>query len=222
MGGNEKVSGSGLDFNHVVRRRFALTGRSYGGYMCYAAAVQFAEKLKSTHCVVAISNFVTFLETTQSYRRDLRRAEYGDERDPKQRAKLLAISPLERVKEMKKPMFTVTGGNDPRVPASEAEQVVKAIRANLAAMGATGDVRQSPVASIGGSPRTHHLVFLDPPYGLGLADPALSHLHERGWIAPGALVSVETAAADPLTCDWERVVERRFGKALVRLLRAPA
>ena len=59
-----------------------------------------------------------------------RRAEYGDERDPKQRAKLLAISPLERVKEMKKPMFTVTGGNDPRVPASEAEQVVKAIRAN--------------------------------------------------------------------------------------------
>ncbi len=110
--------------------RFALTGRSYGGYMCYAAAVQFAEKLKSTHCVVAISNFVTFLETTQSYRRDLRRAEYGDERDPKQRAKLLAISPLERVKEMKKPMFTVTGGNDPRVPASEAEQVVEAIRAN--------------------------------------------------------------------------------------------
>jgi 16S rRNA (guanine966-N2)-methyltransferase len=99
---------------------------------------------------------------------------------------------------------------------------VKAIRANLAAMGATGDVRQSPVASIGGAPRAHHLVFLDPPYGLGLADPALSHLHERGWIAPGALVSVETAAADPLTCDWERVIERRFGKALVRLLRAPA
>ncbi|OYZ13254.1 MAG: 16S rRNA (guanine(966)-N(2))-methyltransferase RsmD [Sphingomonadales bacterium 28-64-96] len=98
---------------------------------------------------------------------------------------------------------------------------VKAIRANLAAMGTTGDVRQSPVASIGGAPRAHHLVFLDPPYGLGLADPALSHLHERGWIAPGALVSVETAAADPLTCDWERVVERRFGKALVRLLRAP-
>ena len=99
---------------------------------------------------------------------------------------------------------------------------VKAIRANLAAMGTTGDVRQSPVASIGGAPRAHHLVFLDPPYGLGLADPALSHLHERGWIATGALGSVETAAADRLTCDWERVVERRFGKALVRLLRAPA
>jgi 16S rRNA (guanine966-N2)-methyltransferase len=99
---------------------------------------------------------------------------------------------------------------------------VKAIRANLAALGASGDVRQSPVASIGGAPRAHHVVFLDPPYGLGLADPALAHLHERGWIAPGALISVETAAADSLACDWERVVERRFGKALVRLLRAPA
>ena len=99
---------------------------------------------------------------------------------------------------------------------------VKAIKANLVALGAAGDVRQSPVASLGAAIRAHHVVFLDPPYGLGLADPALSHLHERGWIAPGALISVETAAADPLTCDWERVVERRFGKALVRLLRAPA
>jgi len=98
---------------------------------------------------------------------------------------------------------------------------VKMIRANLATLGAVGDVRQSPVASIGGAPRAHHVVFLDPPYGLGLADPALAHLHERGWIAPGALISVETAAADPLACDWERLVERRFGKALVRLLRAP-
>lgn len=98
---------------------------------------------------------------------------------------------------------------------------VKAIKANLAALGAAGDVRQSPVASIGGAPRAHHLVFLDPPYGEALADPALAHLHERGWIAPGAIISVETAAADKLACDWEMLVERRFGKALVRLLRTP-
>ncbi len=109
--------------------RFAVTGGSYGGYMCYAAAVQFAAKLRSTNCIVAISNFVTFLENTQSYRRDLRRVEYGDERDPKQRAKLLAISPLTRVNEIVKPMMVVTGGNDPRVPASEADQIIKAIRA---------------------------------------------------------------------------------------------
>lgn len=109
--------------------RFGLTGGSYGGYMCYAAAVQYAAKLRATNCIVAISNFVTFLENTQSYRRDLRRVEYGDERDPAQREKLLAISPLTRVDEIVKPMMVVTGGNDPRVPASEAEQIIKAIRA---------------------------------------------------------------------------------------------
>jgi dipeptidyl aminopeptidase/acylaminoacyl peptidase len=110
-------------------KRFAVTGGSYGGYMCYAAAVQYAAKLTSTNCIVAISNFVTFLENTQSYRRDLRRVEYGDERDPAQRAKLLEISPLTRVSEISKPMMVVTGGNDPRVPASEADQIIKAIRA---------------------------------------------------------------------------------------------
>lgn len=113
----------GLDAN-----RFGLTGGSYGGYMCYAAAVQFKAKLRATNCVVAISNFVTFLENTQSYRRDLRRVEYGDERDPAQRAKLLEISPLTRVSEIEKPMMVVTGSNDPRVPQSEADQIVKAIR----------------------------------------------------------------------------------------------
>ena len=108
--------------------RFGLAGGSYGGYMCYAAAVQFKDQLRATNCIVAISNFVTFLENTQSYRRDLRRVEYGDERDPAQHAKLIEISPLTRVAEITKPMFVVTGGNDPRVPASEADQIVKAIR----------------------------------------------------------------------------------------------
>lgn len=108
--------------------RFGLTGGSYGGYMCYAAAVQYKAKLRATNCIVAISNFVTFLENTQSYRRDLRRVEYGDERDPKQRAKLIEISPLTRVAEIEKPMMVVTGANDPRVPQSEADQIVKAIR----------------------------------------------------------------------------------------------
>jgi dipeptidyl aminopeptidase/acylaminoacyl peptidase len=110
--------------------RFAVTGGSYGGYMCYASAIQFGSRLKAANCAVAISNWVTFLENTQSYRRDLRRVEYGDERDPAQRAKLLAISPLTRIRELRMPLMIVTGGNDPRVPASEAEQVVKAVRAN--------------------------------------------------------------------------------------------
>jgi dipeptidyl aminopeptidase/acylaminoacyl peptidase len=110
--------------------RFAVTGGSYGGYMCYATSIFYGARLKGANCVVAISSFVTFLENTQSYRRDLRRVEYGDERDPKQRRELQAISPLSRVQEIRLPMMVVTGANDPRVPASEADQIVAAIRAN--------------------------------------------------------------------------------------------
>jgi dipeptidyl aminopeptidase/acylaminoacyl peptidase len=110
--------------------KVGLTGGSYGGYMCYAAAVQLKDKLTATQCTVAISNFVSFLENTNPYRQDLRRVEYGDERDPKQRAKLTEISPLTRVGEITKPMFVITGANDPRVPKSEADQMVAAIRAN--------------------------------------------------------------------------------------------
>ena len=110
--------------------RFAVTGGSYGGYMCYASAIRYGDRLKAANCIVAISNFVTFLENTQSYRRDLRRVEYGDERDPAQRIKLIEISPMTRNTELKIPLMVVTGGNDPRVPASEADQMVKAVRAN--------------------------------------------------------------------------------------------
>jgi dipeptidyl aminopeptidase/acylaminoacyl peptidase len=110
--------------------RFAVTGISYGGYMCYATAVHYSDQLKGANCYVAISNFVTFLENTQSYRRDLRRVEYGDERDPEQRAELQAISPLTNVDRISIPLLVSTGGNDPRVPASEADQIVKAVRSN--------------------------------------------------------------------------------------------
>lgn len=129
-----KDMGAFLDYlakdNALDASRFGLTGGSYGGYMCYAAATHYADKLRANLCVVAISNFVTFLENTQDYRRDLRRVEYGDERDPKQRAKLIEISPLTRVADIKKPLFIVTGANDPRVPASEADQIVAAVRKN--------------------------------------------------------------------------------------------
>jgi len=108
--------------------RFGVAGGSYGGYMCYASAIRYGDRFKGANCVVAISNFVTFLENTQSYRRDLRRVEYGDERDPAQRAKLMEISPLTQVARLSIPLFVVTGGNDPRVPASEADQIIQAVR----------------------------------------------------------------------------------------------
>jgi dipeptidyl aminopeptidase/acylaminoacyl peptidase len=110
--------------------RIAESGGSYGGYMCYATAIRYGARLKAADCIVAISNFVTFLENTQGYRRDLRRVEYGDERDPAQRAKLMEISPLTRVKDLRIPLLVQTGGNDPRVPPSEAAQMVAAVRAN--------------------------------------------------------------------------------------------
>ncbi|CAA9522705.1 MAG: FIG00684568: hypothetical protein [uncultured Sphingomonadaceae bacterium] len=110
--------------------RIAVTGGSYGGYMCYASAIRYGERLKGANCIVAISDFNTFLENTQGYRRDLRRVEYGDERVPEQRAKLAEISPLRRAKEIRIPLMVVTGGNDPRVPASEADQMVQAVRGN--------------------------------------------------------------------------------------------
>jgi dipeptidyl aminopeptidase/acylaminoacyl peptidase len=132
----DSVRDMGAFLDHLAKdktldaARFGLTGGSYGGYMCYAAATHYADKLRANLCVVAISNFVTFLENTQDYRRDLRRVEYGDERVPEQRAKLTEISPLTRVGDIRKPLFVVTGANDPRVPASEADQIVAAVRKN--------------------------------------------------------------------------------------------
>lgn len=110
--------------------RTAVMGGSYGGYMSLACMVHYNQRLRCGVDVVGISNFRTFLENTQDYRRDLRRVEYGDERDPAMRAHLEKISPLNNVDQIRKPLFVVQGQNDPRVPVTEAEQMVKAIREN--------------------------------------------------------------------------------------------
>lgn len=104
--------------------RIMVMGGSYGGYMTLAASVHYADKIRCAVDIVGISNFVTFLEHTEAYRRDLRRAEYGDERDPKMREFLQKISPLSQAEKIKKPLLVVQGRNDPRVPVSEAEQIV--------------------------------------------------------------------------------------------------
>ncbi len=108
--------------------RVAVFGGSYGGYMVLASAVHFSDRLRAAVDIVGISSFVTFLENTQDYRRDLRRVEYGDERDPEMRAFLEKISPLNNVEKIAIPMFVVQGQNDPRVPVTEAEQIVTALR----------------------------------------------------------------------------------------------
>jgi dipeptidyl aminopeptidase/acylaminoacyl peptidase len=108
--------------------RIAVMGGSYGGYMTLASMVNFSEQLRCGIDVVGISNFITFLENTQEYRRDLRRAEYGDERVPEVREVLEKIAPARNVAKIKRPMLIVQGKNDPRVPLSESEQMVKALR----------------------------------------------------------------------------------------------
>lgn len=114
----------------IDKRRIAVTGGSYGGYMTLASMLRYGDQLTAGLEVVGITNFVTFLENTQAYRRNLRRREYGDERVPEQRAKLEEISPLNRADEIDLPLMVVTGANDPRVPASEADQLIEAVRAN--------------------------------------------------------------------------------------------
>jgi dipeptidyl aminopeptidase/acylaminoacyl peptidase len=108
--------------------RIMITGGSYGGNMTLACAYLYSAQIRCALDVVGPSNLVTFLEHTQAYRRDLRRVEYGDERDPAMRAFLEKIAPTNHVDEIKKPLYVVQGKNDPRVPASESEQMVKAIR----------------------------------------------------------------------------------------------
>ena len=110
--------------------RVGVYGGSYGGYMVLASMVDYNDRIRAGIDVVGISHFSTFLTNTESYRRDLRRVEYGDERETKMRAFHEKIAPLNNAKAITKPLFVAQGFNDPRVPYTEAEQMVKAVRGN--------------------------------------------------------------------------------------------
>ncbi|MCC2980833.1 S9 family peptidase [Sphingomonas sp. IC4-52] len=114
-----------LDANRV-----AVYGQSYGGYMSLAVMTHYSDRLVGGVERYGISNWITFLENTEAYRRDNRRAEYGDERDPKMRAVLERVSPITNVDRIKKPMLVMQGANDPRVPQLESDQVVEKLRQN--------------------------------------------------------------------------------------------
>jgi dipeptidyl aminopeptidase/acylaminoacyl peptidase len=110
--------------------RVLITGGSYGGFMTLAVATNYNDRICCSVDVVGPSNLVTFLEHTSGYRKDLRRVEYGDERDPKMREFLERIAPFNKAKNITKPLFVIAGKNDPRVPASESEQMVSIVRQN--------------------------------------------------------------------------------------------
>jgi len=112
--------------------RVMVTGGSYGGHMTLALAVRENQRIRCSLDIVGMSNLVTFLENTEAYRQDLRRVEYGDERDPEMRAFLESIAPLNQAQNITKPLFIVQGKNDPRVPYTEALQMAATVRANHA------------------------------------------------------------------------------------------
>ncbi len=114
-----------LDSSRVV-----VSGGSYGGYMVLASLTHFGDRIKAGIDIVGIANFVTFLERTAPYRVDLRRAEYGDERDPRMRATFDRISPLNNADKIRSALMVVHGRNDPRVPFFEAEQIAAKVRAS--------------------------------------------------------------------------------------------
>jgi dipeptidyl aminopeptidase/acylaminoacyl peptidase len=115
----------GLDAEKV-----GVSGGSYGGYMVLATLVDYADRIAAGIDVVGISHFATFLKNTESYRRDLRRAEYGDERDPEIAKFFEEIAPLNNAEKIRSPLFVAQGANDPRVPLSEADQIVEAVQGN--------------------------------------------------------------------------------------------
>ncbi len=125
----------GATLDYIARQpdldaaRVGVYGGSYGGYMTLASVAFYPKRIRAGVDVVGISSLPTFLSTTQGYRRDLRRAEYGDERDPNVRAVQERISPLTKVEAIEAALFVQQGKNDPRVPQSEAEQLVRALRA---------------------------------------------------------------------------------------------
>ncbi|MFL6232104.1 MAG: S9 family peptidase [Thermoanaerobaculia bacterium] len=111
-------------------KRVMVAGGSYGGYMSLAVMTFYSDRLACGWDTVGISNFVTFLEHTQGYRQDLRRAEYGDERDPQMRAFLEGIAPVNRAKQITRPLLVSQGANDPRVPLAESDQIAAAVKSN--------------------------------------------------------------------------------------------
>ena len=110
--------------------KIMITGGSYGGHMTWATATFYNDKICCSLPIVGMSNLVTLLEHTEAYRRDLRRVEYGDERDPKMREYLEKIAPLNNTEKIRKPVFAVVGKNDPRVPWTESRQMLDKLKSN--------------------------------------------------------------------------------------------
>jgi dipeptidyl aminopeptidase/acylaminoacyl peptidase len=114
------------------KSRVVLNGVSYGGWLALQAGIVYNSRIRGIIEGAGITDFVTFLEQTDAPRQENRRMEYGDERDPGMRQYLTSISPLAHAAELKKPTLILQAGKDARVPASQGQELVKALKANNA------------------------------------------------------------------------------------------
>ena len=114
-----------LDKNRVM-----IAGPSYGGYVALAAATLYGDRLRAVNPAFGITDFPSFLESTDMSRQANRNAEYGDPADPATREFLTKISPLTNAAKLKIPVYIVAGAKDTRVPVSQAERMVTALKAN--------------------------------------------------------------------------------------------
>ena len=114
------------------KSRVVLAGASYGGWLALEAGIFYNDRIRGIIEGAGITDFVTYLEQTDASRRDNRRREFGDERDPEMRAYLTSISPLARAADLKKPTLVLHPGKDTRVPVEQARQLLTALKANNA------------------------------------------------------------------------------------------
>ncbi|UCE09350.1 MAG: S9 family peptidase [Candidatus Thorarchaeota archaeon] len=106
--------------------RLVIYGVSYGGFSVLSAMTEHPDLWKAGVDIVGISNFVTFLQNTASWRRGLREVEYGSLENAFDT--LMRISPIHKVDRISAPLFIIQGDNDERVPLSESVQIYEKLK----------------------------------------------------------------------------------------------
>jgi dipeptidyl aminopeptidase/acylaminoacyl peptidase len=111
------------------KSRVMLLGVSSGGWLALQSGIAYSDRIRGVVEGAGITNFVSFLEGTSPARQQNRRAEYGDERDPAMKEFLLSLSPVAQAAKLKKPTFIIQPGKDARVPVSQAQELLAALKA---------------------------------------------------------------------------------------------
>ena len=111
-------------------KRVMIVGASYGGYVALASAIEYGDRIRCLQAAFAISDFPSYLESTDMSRQTNRNAEYGDPTDPKTRQFLMRISPLTNAAKLRVPLYLVHGGKDTRIPPAQAEKMADAVKRN--------------------------------------------------------------------------------------------